>query len=275
MKNNTHTNISDNTHLQDENPIQASFHIPKPFERTAMLLGPEFLHYLTTRHITIIGLGAVGFHAAESIVRFGVGNIRIVDFDTIHPSNLNRQLLALHSTIGQPKTEIAKKRLLDINPSLHIETFETFFHEDTFNLIFEKPTDIVIDAIDSFTPKINLLQLLVKNNIPVISSMGAARRTDPTCIKTGDIFESSVCPLAFRIRQVLRKAGISKGITCVYSTETPHKNKWTPSEHEEETYKRGRVRQSVGSISYITGIFGYMIAWEVLKYFEKNQGAFL
>lgn len=236
------------------------------FQRTSMLIGEKKFRELQDLHVTIIGLGAVGSHAAEAITRMGVMNLRIVDFDIIRESNINRQLLALNSTLGLSKVQAARLRLMDINPCLNLEVFESFFHEEEFEKIFTIPTHIVIDAIDSFTPKVRLLTLLMEKDIPVISSMGAAGRTDPAQIKTGDLFESTGCALASRIRKELRKNGINSGIRCVYSMETRRKPQDTIETGEEEYYSRGRTRKSLGSISFITGIFGYMMASEVFQF---------
>lgn len=246
--------------------------IPERFSRTALLLGDNAIKKLADSHVTVVGLGAVGTNAAEAIVRSGVGKIRLVDFDIIRESNVNRQLLALNSTIGKPKVEAARSRLKDINPDLEIECFETFFHEDTFRDVFNNNTHIVVDAIDSLTPKLKLLELLHERGIPVVSSMGAAWKTDPLAVRVGDLSDTRVCPLAARIRKHLRKRGINGGIRCVYSLQQPVKPK-TKEENpapEEEYYKRGRDRQPAGSISYMTGIFGYMTAWAALDFLQRK-----
>jgi tRNA threonylcarbamoyladenosine dehydratase len=243
--------------------------IPETFKRTALLVGEPLFTKLQHSHVTVIGLGAVGYHAAEAMVRFGIGTIRLVDFDLIHPGNLNRQLLALHSTLGHSKIKTAQSRLLDINPQLNIELFETFFHEESYPDIFKNPTDIVVDAIDSFTPKVTLLEKLTRHHIPVISSMGAALKTDPAAIRTGDISETHTCPLASRIRKKLRQSGIQSGIRCVYSIEPPFPHATPSPIPEKEFYERGRKRNPVGSISFVTGIFGYTIASEVFKHLTR------
>lgn len=251
------------------------------FQRTEMLLGEAAFQRIQKSHVTVVGLGAVGYSAAEAMVRYGLGAIRLVDFDIIRPANINRQLLALASTLGQTKVSAAQNRLLDINPDLVIERYETFFHEETFSEIFKTPTDMVVDAIDSFTPKVILLEMLNKHGIAVISSMGAAQRTDPFAIRVGDISETQVCPLAGRIRKQLRKVGVHKGFRCVYSVEpvvrprissSPGESNenQSGSDYEKEFMERGRRRQPVGSISYMTGIFGYIIAAEVLQTIVKG-----
>ncbi len=239
--------------------------IPERFKRTALLLGDNAYERLASSHVTVVGLGAVGYHAAEAMVRYGTGAIRLVDFDVIQESNINRQLLALDSTTGMAKATAARQRLLDINPDLKVETHESFFHHDTFHELFKQPTDLVVDAIDSFSPKLTLVSLLVRQQIPLVSSMGAALRTDPLAVTVDDIWETKVCPLAGRMRKFLRRQGVQGNFPCVYSTETPIHAMVPPEDEEEPFYDRGRQRNTIGSISYITGIFGYMAAAEALK----------
>lgn len=242
------------------------------FKRTILLIGEENFTRLQEAHVTVIGLGAVGYHAAEAMVRFGLGHLRLVDFDTIRETKLNRQLLALHSTLGTSKVNTAATRLLDINPHLQVERFECFCHEENFHTIFAQKTSLVVDAIDSFTPKVKLLELLTKEQIPVISSMGAALKTDAWAIRCGDISETHTCPLAARIRKKLRQCGITKGIRCVYSIEPrPAPAAQPVIATEKEFYERGRKRNPVGSISFITGIFGYTIASEVFNMIIKGN----
>lgn len=238
------------------------------FRRTRLLLGDESCEILERSHVTVIGLGAVGGWVAEHIVRCGVGALRLVDFDMIRESNFNRQILALHSTLGRPKTHAARNRFLDINPRLGLEVFDLFCHEETFDIIFAQSTDLVIDAIDSFTPKVRLLEMAVKRGIPIISSMGAALRRDPLAIRVADISETRICPLAFRIRKELRKRGIVSGVRCVFSEERPAAvaELEQPFFPEPEHILRGRKRAVIGSISYMTGIFGCVIAAEAINH---------
>jgi tRNA A37 threonylcarbamoyladenosine dehydratase len=252
--------------------------IPERFKRTALLIGDHAYKRLASSHVTVVGLGAVGYHAAEAMVRYGIGGIRLVDFDVIRESNINRQLLALDSTTGMAKAAAARQRLLDINPNLKVETHESFLHHDTFHQLFRRPTDLVVDAIDSFSPKLTLVSLLMRQQIPLVSSMGAALRTDPLAVTVDDIWETKVCPLAGRMRKFLRRQGVQGHFPCVYSTETPAHALVPPEQEEDEPfYDRGRQRNTIGSISYITGIFGYIAASEALKsllaheYQEKNK----
>lgn len=234
------------------------------FKRTELLLGSKAMERLERSTVTVIGLGAVGSHVIEALARSGIGKLKIADFDTISISNFNRQLLALESTIGTPKINAAFDRLKQINPDMSVECFNTLCHKESFDDVVSSRTDVVVDAIDSLNPKVNILYQLAARKIPVVSSMGAARRKDPTAIKTGDISETIGCPLAKSVRKRLRRMGVDGGIHCVYSTEIAKKD--TVSESLEANYlDSGRLRNPMGSLSMISGIFGYVIALEVLK----------
>ncbi|MBF0258015.1 MAG: tRNA threonylcarbamoyladenosine dehydratase [Desulfamplus sp.] len=234
------------------------------FKRTELLLGSVAMDRLQKSTVTVIGLGAVGSHAIEALARTGIGKLKIVDFDEIGISNFNRQLLALEQNIGKLKTDVAFERLKQINPDMQIERFNTLCHKETFNQVFHSGTDVVVDAIDSLNPKVNILYELVQKQIPIISSMGAARRKDPTAIKTGDISDTMGCPLAKSVRKRLRRMGVNGGIHCVYSTEITKKD--TVSHHlEENFFDSGRLRNPMGSLSMVSGIFGYIVALEAIK----------
>ncbi len=232
------------------------------FSRIIQLIGEKRFALLQTRRITIVGLGAVGGQAAECLARAGVGHLRLVDFDTIQPSNINRQILALTTNIGTPKVEAARQRILAINPDCTVEALPIFAAEETMDRILTPPPDLLIDAIDSLNPKIQLLTAAYIANISIISSMGAALRTDPTKIRYGDVFESSSCPLAKHVRKRLRRRGIESGIPCVFSTEKVDFD-YQPAETEDNATpyaQRGRRRNVLGSLPTLTGIFGLFIA---------------
>jgi tRNA A37 threonylcarbamoyladenosine dehydratase len=249
------------------------------FARTELLLGTEAMQTLARTRVLVAGLGAVGSYAVEALARAGVGFLRLVDFDVVHPSNLNRQLYALESTLDQPKVEVAAARVKDINPACTVEALRVFVEADTLPDILAPPLDVIIDAIDSLNPKIRLLQQSVQTGESVqtgafvVSSMGAATRTDPSAIRTGDIAQTRGCPLARLIRKQLRKLGVHEGIHCVYSTETP-RNRVTDAarmQGEEEggrgpenVLRRGRDRTPLGSVSFLTGIFGLVAAREAV-----------
>ncbi len=234
------------------------------FSRTAKLIGTEKLEKLGNSSAFIFGLGAVGSFAAEALVRSGTGNLTLVDFDTISESNINRQLFALESTLGKYKTDVALKRLSDINPGCRLNALNAFADRNTIPDILWNRPDIILDAIDSIGPKIELLSFAVKNNIPIISSMGAARRLNPLAVKVGDLFETANCPLARLMRKSLRRRGITSGITCVYSDELPLRP--TEEESVEEVSFDGQNIKILGSMPTVTGIFGLLLADTAIKF---------
>jgi tRNA A37 threonylcarbamoyladenosine dehydratase len=234
------------------------------FIRTQRLLGEKRFQLLQSKMVTVVGLGAVGGYVVEGLVRAGVNHLRIVDFDTIQPSNLNRQILALETTLGRPKAEVARERVLSINSECRIEALQLFAGSDTLDQLLEPQPDLLIDAIDSLNPKTQLLHEAYLRKIPTISSMGAALRTDPTLIRSGDLFSSSNCPLAKHLRKRLRRRGVGEGISCVYSVEKIDFDYQLPEEDvkvgDTPYAERGRQRNILGSLPTITGIFGLTIA---------------
>lgn len=234
------------------------------FSRIKRLLGEKKFKKLQSSSVTVVGLGAVGGYAVEGLARAGVLHLRLVDFDTIQPSNINRQIIALHTTVGQPKVIAARDRILTINPGCHVEPLQLFAGDDTLAAILSPKPDLLIDAIDSLNPKVQLLTSAYHQGIPIISSMGAALRTDPSQIKTSDLMNTKNCPLARRLRKRLRKNGVEKSISCVYSTETVDfdyemKGETAPEENGPLN-DRGRTRKTLGSLPTLTGIFGLTIA---------------
>ncbi len=234
------------------------------FIRTKRLLGEERFHHLQTKMVTVVGLGAVGGHVVEGLVRAGISHLRLVDHDIIEPSNLNRQIFALETTLGRPKAEVARERVLAINSDCRVEALQLFACDDTLSQILDPEPDLLIDAIDSLNPKTQLLCEAYRRKIPVISSMGAALHTDPMSIRSGDIFSTSNCPLARHLRKRLRRRGVGEGISCVYSIG---KIDFDFQEAEEQaddadapSTGRGRQRNVLGSLPTITGIFGLIIA---------------
>ena len=215
--------------------------------RITLLLGKDAIQKLNQSCVMVVGCGAVGSFAIEALARSGVGHIVLIDFDKVEESNINRQLFALDSTIGKTKVEVAKQRIFDINPEIKVETHNMFFDENT--LLDIKP-DYVIDAIDTVQSKIALYKWCFDNNIPFISSMGAARKTDITKIKIAKISKTTVCPLASKIRHIVRDLHM-KDFPVVYSVETA-----TPQKNGGREF---------GSIITITGTFGLMLADFVVK----------
>lgn len=226
------------------------------FSRTELLIGKEALETLSKAKVAIFGLGGVGSFVLEGLVRAGVGNFVLVDDDKICLTNLNRQLLATRKTIGKPKVEIAKERILEINPKANVETYQEFFMPETKGILDESVTYIV-DAVDTVTAKIELVMRAQELNIPIISSMGTGNKLDPTRFEITDIYKTSVCPLAKVMRKELRTRGVKK-LKVLYSKEEPIK---INSTCEEESSKR----QIPGSISFVPSVAGLIIAGEVVK----------
>lgn len=243
------------------------------FLRTSLLLGEKNIEKLFNSKVTVIGLGAVGSFATEILARTGVGNLQLVDFDTVQITNINRQLFALHSTLNKKKVDIAKQRVLDINPKCNVTTLDLFVNTDTLPEIFkDNNTDIVIDAIDSYNPKLRLIEYCYKNNIKIISSMGAALKTDPFSIKYADLFETHHCKLAERLRGDLRSLGISSGIPCVFSEQSPQIKPIPLPQEEGKKYGKNGGPKILGSTPVITGIFGILLANKAISILtEKNN----
>lgn len=187
------------------------------FSRTIGLIGETAFEKLKNAHVMVFGVGGVGSFAAEAVARAGVGRITLIDNDTVAPSNLNRQLVALHSTIGQPKAEVARRRILDINPDCRVTAVCLYYDE---NLPLDLHCDYIIDAIDSVPAKLHLLQTAVTQGVPIVSSMGTGNKICPEQLELADISKTSVCPLAKKIRVELRKRGILH-LPVVYSKEIP------------------------------------------------------
>lgn len=244
------------------------------FSRIQSFLGEEGFNLLQQSFITIVGIGAVGGHVAEGLARAGVKRLRLVDFDTIQPSNINRQIMALETTLGRPKVEVAGERIAAINPACQVESLQLFAGDDTLEQILAPAPDILIDAIDSMNPKVQLLTEAHRRRIPIISSMGAALRSDPTRIRIADLMDTKNCPLARRLRQRLRRSGIERGISCVFSTEAVTYHYQEPEELPDPAAPfgdRGRQRRSLGSLPTLTGIFGLIIANEVILRISGSQ----
>ncbi len=215
--------------------------------RISLLLGEINIEKLKQSTVMVVGCGAVGSFAIEALARSGIGHLILIDFDKVEESNINRQLFALDSTLGQSKVDVAKSRILDINPEIVVDVYDIFFDENT---VLDVKPDFVIDAIDVVPSKIALYKWCVNNNVPFVSSMGAARKTDITKIKIEKILKTSVCPLASKIRRIVREENIPN-FDVVYSTE-----------NASPQINGGR---EFGSIITITGVFGLMLADYVIK----------
>lgn len=227
------------------------------FSRTELEYGKEALDKLYKSRIAVFGIGGVGSYAAESLVRAGVKKIYLIDNDTVCLTNINRQLFALHSTVGLDKTNAAKKRLLDINPDAEITCRNLFYGKETENEIDFSEFDYIIDAIDTVSSKILIAQNAKIANVPLISAMGAGNKLDPTAFEVADIYKTAVCPLAKVMRTELKKRGIKK-LKVVYSKELPLK----PKEISEE---KSAKRQIPGSNPFVPPVVGLIIASQVVK----------
>lgn len=228
--------------------------------RTELLLGKERMEYLQNAHVLVVGLGGVGAYAAEQICRAGIGKMTIVDADTVNESNLNRQLPALHSTLGQPKADVMARRLRDINPALQLTVLPEFLRDErTEEVLTAAPYQFVVDAIDSLSPKVFLLYHAFTRHIPVVSSMGAGAKTDPAQVRIADISQTQQCALARAVRKRLRGMGIQKGIPAVFSTETAR------PEAVIETDNELCKRTTTGTVSYMPALFGCYLASYVIR----------
>lgn len=228
------------------------------FLRTEMLIGKDAIEKLNNSRVAVFGVGGVGGYVVEALSRAGIGNIDIIDNDTISVSNLNRQIIALNSTVGKNKVDVLKARLLDINPNLKVETYKCFFTRNT-EFDFSK-YDYVVDAIDTVVGKLELITRAKSANVPIICSMGTGNKMNPTMFEVADISKTSVCPLAKVIRQELKKRRIKK-VKVVYSKEIPLKPIVT-EDMDVET-KGGRIAPA--SNSFCPAVAGLIIASEVIK----------
>ena len=227
------------------------------FSRTEMLIGTEAAQRLQTAHVAVFGLGGVGAYAAEALARAGVGEITVVDSDTVSLTNLNRQLLALHSTLGQKKTLVQKNRILEINPRCTVHDRDLFFTAETADQIDFSAFDYVADCIDTVASKLLLAEICREKSIPLISSMGTGNKTDAAGFQVSDISKTSGCPLARVMRKELRKRDI-RHLTVVYSPVEP----MTPVlPCEEQTSSR----QIPGTVSYVPGVAGLLLAGHILQ----------
>jgi tRNA threonylcarbamoyladenosine dehydratase len=241
------------------------------FKRTRLLIGESGMARLASARVLVVGLGAVGSFATEALARSGVGHLRLVDCDKVAVSNCNRQLYALTSTLGRNKAELAEERVRDINPSCEVDARVTFANAATLPDLLARPLDVVVDAIDSLNPKVDLMAAALTANLPIFSSMGAARHRDPSMIRVADISETRVCPLARAVRTRLHRRGIESGVTCVFSTEPAPQDSFVPPE-AEDIPAGGRARVVMGSLPTITGIFGLTLANAVLSFLLNNSG---
>mgnify|MGYP004442903109 FL=1 len=228
-------------------------------ERTELLLGSDNMQRLARANVLVIGLGGVGAYAAEMLVRAGVGSLTIADADSVGESNINRQLVALHSTVGRKKTEVLAQRLLDINPQLSLTIITEYLRDErTFEVLDSQPFDFVVDAIDTLAPKIHLIVGAMKRGLRLVSSMGAGGKLDPTKVETADIAHTHHDALAHALRKRLHSEGVRTGFTAVFSPEPSREGAMITC---EETNKRSQV----GTISYMPAAFGLACASVVVR----------
>ncbi len=225
------------------------------FVRTAMLIGEKCIEVLKNSKIIVFGVGGVGSFCVEALARAGVGHIGIVDADIVSKSNINRQLIALNSTVGRKKVDVLKERIEDISPDIIVDTFNFFFDISTYDKIDFSNYNYIVDCIDSIESKILLVKIANEKNIPIISSLSTGNKMDVSKFQISDIFKTAVCPIAKIMRRELKKENINK-LKVLYSTETPIK---CDNSFLEEIYKK-----SVGSISFVPSCAGLMIAGEVI-----------
>jgi len=248
------------------------------FSRTELLIGAEALNKLANSKVAVFGIGGVGTFVVEGLARSGVGKFVLIDDDCICLTNINRQLHATSKTVGKPKVEVMKERVLDINPQAEVTTLQQFYLPDTAEELINDDYDYIVDAIDTVTGKIDLITRAKARNIPVISSMGAGNKLDPTQFEVADIYSTTICPLAKVMRKELRKRGI-ESLKVVYSKEQPLK----PVESEESscatgcicpsgTTRKCTVRHQIpGSIAFVPSVVGMIIAGEVVKDIIYNR----
>ncbi len=254
---------------------------PDQFHRTRLILGDDALTRIQDSRVMVVGLGAVGSYVVEALARAGIGSFRLVDFDKVQLSNINRQLFATHETLGRPKAELAQERILAINPSAQVETRRILVNRETVGTLFEDdwsaPADYVVDAIDTLGPKVALIAETLRRGVPLLSSMGAALRFDADLVRFGKLTNVSNCPLAAQLRKRLRRVGVNTDdVECVYSPE-PIRDALRggderiervaqpePLRSPDERSPQGRPRNTLGSLPTVVGLFGLRIAHEVI-----------
>ena len=222
--------------------------------RTEMLLGTENVDKLKSKRVIVFGVGGVGGYTCEALARTGIGMIDLVDNDTVSLSNINRQIIALHSTVGRYKVDVMKERIFDINPQIVVNTYNVFFSPETSNMFDFSQYDYVVDAIDFVKGKIELVERCTATGTPIISSMGAGNKLDPCAFKVSDIYKTSVCPLARAMRAELKKRNI-KRLKVVYSEEAPISRE----------INGGQGKRVPASCAFIPSVAGLIVASEVIK----------
>jgi tRNA A37 threonylcarbamoyladenosine dehydratase len=241
------------------------------FSRNELALGKQGLEILKNSTVAVLGIGGVGSFSAEALARSGVGRLILVDKDVVDITNVNRQIHALLSTVGKPKAELMKTRIADINPECEVIALKMFYTEDTYEEFFNYDLDYVIDASDTISYKIHLMKECLNRNIPLISSMGAANKTDPTKFEVADISKTSYDPIAKVIRQKLRKEGIQKGIKVVYSTESPIRiREEVRKEIASDEAPIRKAKMPPSSNAFVPSVAGLIMAGHVVGELTKD-----
>ena len=236
-------------------------------ERTLLLLGEEKLNRLRQAHVLVVGLGGVGAYAAEMIARAGVGRMTLADADVVNETNINRQLVALHSTVGRQKAEVLAERLRDINPAIELTVVNRYIRdEETYTLLDAAPYDYVVDAIGTLSPKLALIAAALERRLPLVSSMGAGAKMDPTKLEIADISRTHHCPLAHMLRKRLHKLGIRSGFRAVFSPEPIREGAMILCEEQNK-------KSNVGTISYMPALFGLHAAAHILRSLLREDTA--
>lgn len=230
--------------------------MPDQYSRTRMLLGEDALQTLRRSRVAVFGVGGVGGYVVEALARSGVGALDLIDDDTVCLTNLNRQIIAAHSTLGRDKVDVAAERVADIDPTIAVRTYKTFYLPETAGLFDFASYDYVVDAVDTVAAKLSLVLEAQRAGTPVISALGTGNKLDPSLLAIGDVYETSVCPLARVMRRELRRRGV-KRLKVLWSREEPIK----PLPPEEETERRGLP----GSSAFVPGAGGLLIAGEVVR----------
>ncbi|WP_366922578.1 tRNA threonylcarbamoyladenosine dehydratase [Metallumcola ferriviriculae] len=247
------------------------------FSRTELLIGPQGVARLTGAHVAVFGVGGVGSYAVEALVRAGVGRLTIVDYDDICLTNINRQLHALYSTVGRAKVEVMAERIKDINPDAQVNALCKWYLPDQADEVLDESLDYIIDAIDTVTAKLDLIEQAFKRGIPIVSAMGAGNKLNAAELTVADISETRVCPLAKVMRKELRKRGISTGLKVVYSPETPMRPDKGAADCKDFCICPGgdaacaKKRQIPGSISFVPPVSGMLLAGEVVNQLLKED----
>ncbi|SDI13463.1 tRNA threonylcarbamoyladenosine dehydratase [Paenibacillus naphthalenovorans] len=244
------------------------------FSRTELAIGPEGLEVMKNSTVAVLGIGGVGSIAAEALARTGIGRVVMIDKDVVDITNINRQIHALMSTVGQPKAELMRDRILQINPECDAVALRMFYTEETYEKLFEYPLDYVIDASDTISYKIHLIKQCLQRKIPIISSMGAANKMDPTRFQVADISKTSVDPLARVIRHKLRKEGIKRGVKVVFSTEEPVKPRVDVTQKivPENAPDIRKAKQPPASNSFVPPVVGLIMVSVVVKELLEKAG---